>query len=117
MISVSLAGVRRAGQLLSVSAAVVSLKVSGHAGCGVKGEDIVCAAVSTLVQTAVKSIAVITAVEQHVQVNNGFLSTDIMLDGTDSSVLHDVVVILETLVIGLEEIAVSSPGCVEINYF
>ena len=35
---------------------IVSLKTSGHTGYGVEGEDIVCAALSSVIQTAIMGL-------------------------------------------------------------
>ena len=48
-----------------------SIQVTGHAGAGPPGHDLVCAAVSTLVQTFVQS-----AEQLNIQLRNGLILTE-----------------------------------------
>lgn len=46
--------------MIEVSVRKDKIKVSGHAGCAPPGQDVVCAAASTLTQTLIKSIRDLT---------------------------------------------------------
>lgn len=84
----------------------VGFVASGHAGFGVKGSDIVCAAVSVLTQTAVLALPKHAGVTPHVAVDeeSGWLECELpsRLDGQQRERAR---VIFETMVTGIAEIA------------
>lgn len=83
--------------------------VSGHAGCGPRGSDIVCAAVSALTDTTVLSLERLAGVAARVTAESGFLSCDLPADLAGEARERSAL-LLESLVLGLEEIARAYPG-------
>lgn len=79
---------------------IVEFWVTGHADYSNKGSDIVCAAVSAVVQTAVEGLKKYLPEEIHVQKGKGILHVSIT-KGKDSP---ETSVILETMLLGLKKI-------------
>lgn len=71
----------------------------GHAGYAQKGQDIVCAAVSALVITAVNSIETYTEDETEVKQEEGFVSLRFVKPPSEKGTL-----LMDSLVLGLTEI-------------
>ena len=74
---------------------IVCVECSGHTGFANYGEDIVCAGVSCIVQTAVLSIQKLTDVKNNCEINEktGYLKLEI-IDIENNQTLHDAQVIL-----------------------
>lgn len=87
---------------------IQSFEVTGHAAFAPHGEDIVCAAVSVLTQTAVLSLERIAGVSPEVIKREGYLSCNISPAGVRRE--KTVSVLLESMSLGLEETARSYPG-------
>ena len=79
--------------------AMVGFSVTGHANTAPHGQDIVCAGISALTQTAVLGLDRQLKKKVHVKIASGNLQMD-LLDKPDT--LTDAV--LETMLIGLTEI-------------
>ncbi len=80
---------------------IVSLTADGHTGYGVEGEDIVCAALSSIIQTAllgVMRVAGIT-VKFDRRDKDGYLS--FALPELEPSLRHDADMILDTMLCGI----------------
>ena len=84
---------------------IVRLHVRGHAGTAPYGEDLVCAAVSAVVQTAALGLARLDAGAGPARVRDG----DLLWQGESGEAGQ---IILETCVLGLEDIAESYPGAI-----
>lgn len=93
---------------------VTGFEVKGHASFAPRGEDIVCAAVSALTQTAVISLEKIADTDPEVEVADGYLSCRLPERGDVEK--KEVSVILNSMILGLEETARSYPGYLKINY-
>ncbi len=93
---------------------LAGFQVEGHASFAPKGEDIVCAAVSALTQTAVMSLQKIAGIEPDVKITEGYLSCQLpdMKDDEKS----DAHMLLESMILGLEETARNYSGYIKINY-
>lgn len=78
--------------------------VEGHAGYADYGQDIVCAAVSTLTQTAILAIEKLTGEEPRVDLAEGRLYYEAPI-GVSSEKQAIISTILETMVVGLTAIA------------
>ncbi|MCI8549339.1 MAG: ribosomal-processing cysteine protease Prp [Lachnospiraceae bacterium] len=74
-------------------------RVSGHAGCGRAGTDIVCAAVSVLAQNTVNAIESFTEDDISYSVEEGYL--DCLFTG---GVSKESKLLMDTLVLGFEGI-------------
>jgi len=91
---------------------IVSIEASGHAGFADHGEDIVCAAISVLVQTAVNSLEKVADISaNHIIVEmheDGYMYIELPanLKETQQSKAE---VVLRTVLTGLEGIAEAYP--------
>lgn len=81
----------------------------GHAGLAEKGADIVCAAVSTLIQTAIVSIDRIAGVPQNITQNDGYLSSTFTINGLTVEERKSIEIIIHTMLLGLFEIRKQYP--------
>lgn len=89
--------------------------VKGHAGFGPKGEDIVCAAVSALAQTAVLSLQEQVAAETEVSIGEGMLQCH--LPASLSPAAQDKArVIMRTIELGLKAMAGDYKEYIAVEY-
>lgn len=86
---------------------IISFAVKGHAGYAPHGEDIVCAAVSALVQTTVLGIAENIGLEPEVTVKDGYL--DCKLPAMNEKEKELVYLLVEVMLTGLKEIKKQYP--------
>lgn len=84
---------------------IVGVECSGHTGYGVEGEDIVCAALSSIVQTAVLGVLGVAKVnaEYKTDAEAGELSLKIP-DGITVKQSEAVEIILNTLLLGAADL-------------
>lgn len=94
----------------------VTIEISGHSGYGQKGFDIVCAGISSLTHTLIISITRLIKIKQNVTMNEDLLRTEILLKEIDTEQNSKLMLILETLLIGLLEINKEYPGSVKIEF-
>lgn len=93
---------------------LAGLTVEGHAGYGDKGEDIVCAGVSALAETAVIGLRQVAGIKPAVTRQDGYL--DVRLPaGLAGEAAAAAETILKTTVAGLRDIARSYPGHVNVE--
>ncbi len=99
-----------------VSGRIASIECDGHTGYGVQGEDIVCAAVSSIVQTAVLGVFSVAGVnaEYRIDERRGWLKLTIP-SGISAAQSHDVEVILNTLMLGIADLHESYSDFVELE--
>ncbi|HHW70773.1 MAG TPA: ribosomal-processing cysteine protease Prp [Clostridiales bacterium] len=85
------------------SGKIKGFEVSGHAGYAQKGEDIVCAAVSAIIQTAVMGIYDVISVEAIYTQRDGYAKFALpnRLSPNQERNAH---IILETMFVGLKSI-------------
>jgi len=94
---------------------LVGYTINGHAGFAPKGEDIVCAAISALAQTAVLALQELLEKEPEVSVEDGGL--ECMLPGyLEPGDRETARIILKTLEIGINAIAADYKKHVEVKY-
>lgn len=93
---------------------VIGLTVNGHAGHAQYGEDIVCAGVSALAQTAVIGLRQVAGVEHQARSEDGFLECR-LLAGASGAALDRAQAILETIVLGLKDIQQTYPKYVRVQ--
>jgi uncharacterized protein YsxB (DUF464 family) len=77
---------------------IVSFEVSGHADYAKRGKDIVCAGVSAVTVGTVNAIEAVVGVELPASVRDGFVSSDIPVQG-DSSIDERVQLLLEGMAV------------------
>lgn len=84
---------------------IVAVECEGHAGYDVEGYDVVCAALSSIVQTAVLGLMQIAQVPVEYKVNEkeGYLKVELPEKITEKQ-MHDSNVILKTLFLGASDL-------------
>lgn len=84
---------------------ITEIECDGHTGYGVSGEDIVCSALSSIVQTAVLGVVAVAGVNAKVTRDDhrGYLKL-IIPDNITKEQRHDVNVILETMLCGVGDL-------------
>ena len=88
--------------------AVVGFTVSGHANMGEYGEDLVCAAVSAVVQTAILGITEVCRIQAGVSIEDGQTSCILEKDVTGDA-MERASIVFETMLCGLRSIQSSYP--------
>jgi len=86
----------------------------GHAGAGEKGEDIVCAGISVLTQTAVNALEAVAGIQVHPYIGDGYLSIRLP-KGLDAKQRYDAQIILRTTQQGLKDLALACPQYLRIS--
>lgn len=86
----------------------VGFVISGHSDYGIAGEDIVCAAVSALSDTAVLALEHLVGAEPEFIEEDGFLSCRIKTS-LDLDTLAKAQLILKTMLLGIKNIAEQYP--------
>ena len=90
--------------------------ISGHSVSGIKGSDIVCAAVSAIGETAVVAINRVAQIRQKIEQRDGFLKSTLFVDDEDQEKIKSLKVILATMIIGLDEIGKNYTDSIKIMY-
>ena len=88
--------------------------IIGHAGSAPRGEDIVCAGVSALAQTAANALETVAGLEPIVHVGDGVLSVRLP-NGLSRRQRKDADIILRTVEQGFRDIAAAYAQHVTIN--
>ena len=85
---------------------ILEFTADGHTNYGVQGEDIVCAAASSIIQTAALGILVKAQVEAKIirDEKKGYMKLELPLDLTVTQ-RHNCNIILDTMVLGLADLA------------
>ena len=83
-----------------------SIECDGHTGYGVAGEDVVCAAASSIVQTAALGMLNVAQIVPKLKQDDkkGYFKMEIPADITDEQ-QHDAQVIFATMLCGLQDLA------------
>ncbi len=84
-----------------------SIQVTGHAGAGPPGHDLVCAAVSTLVQTFVRSAEQLTDTQLHSDIAPG--RAFVRYEGSPQ-----VQLLADSFFVGVQGVAEAYPQCVQV---
>ena len=84
---------------------IVEIECDGHTGYGVHGEDTVCAALSSIVQTAVLGLFQVVGVNVDYKVDErrGYLKATLP-QNLDKAKRHDCDVILNTMMLGIADL-------------
>lgn len=82
---------------------ITSVECDGHTGYGVEGEDIVCASISSIVQTAWLGILQVAAVNVKSELREGYLKLELPDDLTDKQ-RSDCDIILNTMLLGVQDL-------------
>ena len=94
---------------------IVRLTCVGHAGQAKAGENIVCAAVSILVQNCVNALETVAGVKPATTVDEKTALLELALPQTDEAREHDAQIILRTTLVGLTDISHEYPRLVKLN--
>ena len=86
----------------------VGFTVTGHAGQGAYGEDLVCAAVSAIVQTAILGVTEVLKLNAGVSVEEGN-SSCILERGTGEADAARAAIVFETMLTGLKSVQAAYP--------
>ena len=86
----------------------VGFRVSGHANMGEYGEDLVCAAVSAVVQTAILGITEVCHIPAGVSIEEGETVCILSKDTNPDEIRHAGIV-FDTMIAGLRSIQASYP--------
>jgi uncharacterized protein YsxB (DUF464 family) len=86
----------------------VGFRVSGHANMGEYGEDLVCAAVSAIVQTAILGITEVCHISAGVSIDEG-KTTCILSKDASADEIQSAGVVINTMIAGLRSIQQSYP--------
>ena len=84
---------------------IVEIECDGHTGYGVHGEDVVCAALSSIVQTAVLGLFSVAGVNLDFKTDDkrGYLKATLP-QNLDKATRHDCDVILNTMMLGIADL-------------
>lgn len=84
---------------------IIEVECDGHTGYGAEGEDIVCAALSSIVQTALLGILQVAGVQAGYERDEtkGYLKITVP-EAISPSKRHDADVILNTMMIGIGDL-------------
>ena len=99
-----------------INSNTVYLEISGHSDLNKKGNDILCSAVSALSQTFILTVARILKINQQISRDDGFLSSQISLDGITAEDRSKLKLLFESLLIGLLEINSEYPDKIKIEF-
>jgi uncharacterized protein len=90
----------------------------GHSGYGRHGEDIVCAAISVLTQTALLSLNKVCKIREkdiEFRLKDGYLKV-MLKGGLGAKARENANLVLETMVVGLESIVEEYPDFITLKY-
>lgn len=96
---------------------IIAFSVQGHAGFAPHGQDIVCSAVSAIAHTAVYGMDRVAGVKPQVQVREGFLECKVPEYELSPEEMGKIELILETMLVGLQEIQKNYSNCILIKDF
>lgn len=87
------------------SKSIVEIECDGHTGYGIEGEDIVCAALSSIVQTAILGVLQVVGVNVELTRDDrrGYLKAVIPAD-LNKAARHDCDCILDTMLLGIADL-------------
>lgn len=116
MIRIEFSNLSFGREVIFPDSGAIEIKVEGHSGYGTKGNDIVCAGISSLFQTFILSVSRILKIDQKIERDkSGLLSTEIeilKLGHEDSDKLK---LLIESFILGASEISKEYPGTIIID--
>ena len=95
---------------------IVDIECNGHTGYGVEGEDIVCSALSAIVQTAILGIIKVAKVNVDYKTDDkrGYLKATLP-PNLDKATRHDCDVILSTMIAGITDMQKGFPKFIKLE--
>ncbi len=94
---------------------IVSLKADGHTGYGVEGEDIVCAALSSIIQTALLGLLQAAGINVKFSRNDGDGFIEFHLPELNEKLRRDADMILDTMLLGIADLYESYSDFIELK--
>ena len=94
---------------------ITRLESAGHAGTQPAGGNVVCAAVSVLMQTCVNALEAIAGIKPETVVDEAGARIAVTLPKAGPQADHDAQIILRTAVLGLTDISHEYPRLVKLN--
>lgn len=82
---------------------IVKVYAQGHTGYGVEGEDIVCAGLSSIIQTAILGIMRVAGINAKVRIDAKEALIDLELPDLNEEDRHNADMILETMLCGIAD--------------
>lgn len=101
------------GLFLNEAQKIMSFTVKGHAGYAESGADIVCAAVTTAVMTAVNGLTDVARISADVSAEEGFVSCRLP-ETLSNAERHDADLLLDSMLLTLENLAAQYAAYVKI---
>ena len=94
---------------------IIKLEADGHTGYGVEGEDIVCASLSSVIQTALMGLLQVAGINVKYEIydTQGYLCFS--LPKLDESQRHDADVILNTMLCGITDLVEGYSDFIELE--
>ena len=83
---------------------VVSLRADGHTGYGAEGEDIVCAALSSVIQTAVLGLMRVAGINVGFETDAESGVLDLVIPELSDEDRHNADMILDTMLCGIADL-------------
>ncbi len=93
---------------------ITYVRASGHTDFAVHGEDIVCAGISSIIQTAILGVKNILKVDIMSTRDDGIIEI-VVPQELDSKKKADIQIILETMLCGLKDLGSSYPNNINIK--
>jgi hypothetical protein len=94
---------------------VIGYEIKGHTGFAEAGQDIVCAAVSVLAQTGANALEKLAGLKPRIQMEDGYLQV-MLPKNLQESEREQAKTILDTILVGLEEVVEAYPRYVKLKY-
>ena len=84
---------------------IISVECDGHTGYGVQGEDIVCSAISSIVQTAALGLLMVAAINAEIKRDDkkAYFAIILPKELTEQE-RHDADIILGTMLCGIQDL-------------
>lgn len=83
---------------------IVCVKASGHAGYSKSGEDIVCAALSSVIQTAILGLCNVAKIDCKYSINDDLGCLELEIPNLGKEDRHNADLILETMLCGIADL-------------
>lgn len=94
---------------------IVSVECHGHCGYAAEGEDIVCAALSSVIQTAILGLFRVVGVQADYHTNGDTGELSMKLGEMSDANRHDCDVILDTMLLGIADLYEGFSGFINLE--
>ena len=91
-------------QIFKQGDSIVKVMANGHTGYGEEGEDIVCSALSSIIQTALMGLLQVAQISVKYEILDNHGSLMFELPKVDKQQRHDADVILNTMLCGITDL-------------